>query len=118
MVRISVNLAKDLRFLRKDVKIPAKTIIVPCPSENKNNISAEYAMLADKEAVAMIPARMGVEQGVVARAKTAPSSIGYVYVLCFVFCGKLFTSTGKFMSITPTRFSPKMKISEAKNSTQ
>ena len=75
-VRISVKRAKDLRFLRKEVKIPAKTMIVPCPSENRNNINAEYAIFADKEAVAMIPARIGVEHGVVARAKTAPSNIG------------------------------------------
>ena len=41
-----------------------------------------------------------------------------MYVLCFVFCGKLFTSTGKFISINPTRFSPKIKISDERNNTQ
>ena len=65
-------LAKDERFFKTDVNKPATSIIMPCPKENKNNITAAYAIFADIDAAAIIPAKIGVEQGVVAKAKTKP----------------------------------------------
>lgn len=60
-----------------DVKTPARTITNPCPNENKNNISPARAIFALSEANPIIPARIGVEQGVEASAKIAPMIRGY-----------------------------------------
>ena len=64
-----------------DVNIPATTRIIPCPNENKNNIRVASIRLLDTEAKLIIPARIGVEQGVPASAKVAPKSIGYKNIL-------------------------------------
>lgn len=51
--------------------------IKPCPKENMNNIKTAYKIFVDIEAKAIMPAKIGVEQGVPASAKTAPIKIGY-----------------------------------------
>jgi len=60
-----------------DVKTPAITRINPCPSENKNSIKTANKIFEDIDAKAIIPAKIGVEHGVPASAKTAPIRIGY-----------------------------------------
>lgn len=75
-VRISVYRAKEDKFLSTDVNNPAKRIIIPCPTENKKSINAAYTMFALIEATAIIPARIGVEQGVEAKANINPSKKG------------------------------------------
>ena len=105
-------------FFKTDVNNPAIRIIMPWPIENKNNINAAYAMFAVNDAVAMIPAKIGVEQGVVAKANTKPKINGYVIELCFSLLGNFLTRTGKFISIIPTRFKPKIKINDVKIKTK
>ena len=75
-VSMSVYFAKDDKFFMTEVNNPATKIIMPCPKENKNNIIAEYTIFAVIEAVAIIPAKIGVEHGVVAKAKTNPNKNG------------------------------------------
>ena len=44
--------------------------------ENKNNMIIACEILAESEAKAIIPAKIGVEQGVPASANTPPSKMG------------------------------------------
>ena len=115
-VKISEYFAKDDKFFKTDVNTPATSIITPCPSENKNNINAAQAMFVVIVAVAMIPARIGVEQGVVANANTAPKIIGQKNAFVLLLCGNFLTKIGKLISISPTKFNPKIKINDDKNS--
>lgn len=75
-VKISEYFAKEERFLSTEVNRPAISIITPCPIEKRNNINAAYAIFVVIVAVAIMPAKIGVEQGVVAKANTAPKIIG------------------------------------------
>ena len=75
-VNISENFANEDRFFSTDVNNPATRIIIPCPIENKNSINAAYMIFVLKDAAAIMPARIGVEHGVVANAKTMPRTIG------------------------------------------
>ena len=61
-----------LKFVKKDVNKPAKTIIKLCPKENANNNSAPITIFLLNVVAAIIPAKTGVEQGVAARANTIP----------------------------------------------
>ena len=63
-------------FFKLDVNIPAKIKIKPCPSANKNSIKIAKPMFLPIAANAIIPAKIGVEQGVPASAKVMPNKIG------------------------------------------
>ena len=64
-------------FVRKDVNKPARTIIKLCPKEKENSIKAPISTFLLKVVAAIIPASIGVEQGVAARAKTIPIMNAY-----------------------------------------
>ena len=97
----------------KFVNIPANTKITPSPNANINSIRSEINMLFVIAAKLIIPARIGVEQGVPPIAKSAPSSIGYKYFELFEFEGILEISVGRFISKSPKRCRPIAKRSEA-----
>ena len=64
-------------FFNVDVNTPAMTRIIPWPKANKNNINIAASKFLPIAANAIIPAKIGVEQGVPASANTIPKSIGY-----------------------------------------
>ena len=66
-----------LKFVKKDVNKPAKTIIKLCPKEKVNSNNAPITTLLLKVVAAIIPANIGVEQGVAARANTIPIMKAY-----------------------------------------
>ena len=80
-----------------DVRNPANISIIPCPNENRNNIITACIMFADSDANPIIPAKIGVEQGVPASAKTAPKTIGYKIVFVPLFCGICLKNFGSFL---------------------
>ena len=84
----------DLVFFKKEVKTPARIIIIPCPSEKRNNIIVAITMFFESAAKLIIAARMGVEQGVDASANIPPIIRGYKTMLLFLFWGICFTMTG------------------------
>lgn len=71
-------------------------------------------MLADREAKAIIPAKIGVEQGEPANAKIIPNINGYKYIFVPLFFGICFIITGMSKSKIPISFKPIINISEAK----
>ena len=75
--KISEALENFLNPLSADVKTPAIIRIKPWPNENKNSINTAKAMFNDNDANVIMPAKIGVEQGVPAIAKIAPNNIGY-----------------------------------------
>lgn len=81
-------------------------IINPCPSANKNSIIIEFTIFAESVANAIIPAKIGVEQGVPIKANTAPKKIGYKIRLFVLFCGISLIKTGNSKSRKPTSFKP------------
>ena len=96
----------------KFVNIPANTKITPSPNANINNIRSEINMLFVIAAKLIIPARIGVEQGVPPIAKIAPKSIGYKYFELFEFDGILEIRVGRFISSIPKRCRPIANRSE------
>ena len=75
-LRIFVYFASPIKFFSTEAKMPATNMIMPCPRENKNSIMAAQRIFALIVAVAIIPANIGVEQGVVAKANTKPNKKG------------------------------------------
>ena len=59
-----------------DVNNPAKITMTPCPSANKRSIIAACQIFLLKLAVAIIAAKIGVEHGDAAKAKTIPKISG------------------------------------------
>ena len=88
------------------VKSPAITRIIPCPNENKNSINIASNKLLPIAVNAIMPAKIGVEQGVPARAKSIPIKIGYKNNELLLFIGKVFTKVGNSKSKTPNSFNP------------
>ena len=107
--------AKFLNPLRLDVKTPAIIRINPCPRENKNSIKTANKMFDDIDAKAIIPAKIGVEQGVPAIANTAPIKIGYKTTFLPVLCGICFIRTGILKSKIPSTFNPITSNNDASN---
>lgn len=95
------------------VNIPARTRITPSPSANMNNISIDNKMLFVIAAKLIIPASIGVEQGVPPIANIAPSNIGYKYFEFFEFDGILEISVGIFKSKYPNKCNPIANNSDA-----
>ena len=112
------TLEKFLTPFKNEVKTPAKITTTPCPIENKNNIKAAKTMLFVNVAKLIIPAKIGVEQGLEAKAKRTPIIKGYTNKLAPLFCGNFLTTGAKLSSIKPKRFKPKTSIKEAKNNIQ
>ena len=75
-IKNSLYLLNDLMFFTKDVNMPAKTMITPCPKEKANNNKEAYKISEDKLAKLIIEAKIGVEQGVAASAKNIPKTKG------------------------------------------
>ena len=115
-IKISEIFAMFLTPLRNVVNNPAKIIIIPCPIENKNSISAASAKFLDNTAKLIIPASIGVEQGLDESAKIIPIKTGYKNRLAPSFLGIFLIMGEKLMSMTPNKLSPKIRIKEAKNS--
>ena len=75
-IKNSLIWAKFLSPFKNEVKTPARTIIKPCPIENKNNIKEASTILFVKVAKLIIPAKIGVEQGLDANANNIPTIRG------------------------------------------
>ena len=89
-----------------EVKIPAIIKINPWPKANKNNINIAASKFLPIAANAIIPAKIGVEQGVPASAKTIPKSIGYKNREFVEFTGMALMTTGISKSNSPVILSP------------
>ena len=63
-------------FFNVDVNTPAITRIIPWPKANKNSINIAISTFSITEANAIMPAEIGVEQGVPASAKAIPKISG------------------------------------------
>ena len=100
-------------FFRLEVKTPAKIRITPCPSANKNNIKIARDKFLPMAAKAMIPARIGVEQGVPAKANVTPNNIGYKNIEFVEFVGIDFIIVGNSKSKIPNNFKPSIISKDA-----
>lgn len=100
-------------FFRLEVKRPARINTTPCPSANKNNINIAIKMFLPIAANAIIPAKIGVEQGVPARANVIPSNIGYKNNEFVEFVGIALIITGVSKSRNPNILSPITKSKDA-----
>ena len=97
---------------------PAKTTITPCPREKNKSIKPARNILFDKVAKPIIPANIGVEQGLEAKANNEPTKNGYKNRLVELPFG-IFLTIGAILSSTkPNEFKPKINIKEATNKTQ
>ena len=93
-------------FLSPDVNSPATIRITPWPSANRNNIIIANERFFPIAAKAIIPAKIGVEQGVPASAKVIPNKIGYIKIEFVVFCGIALIIVGVSNSRISRSFSP------------
>ena len=75
-------------------------------------------MLFDKTAKLIIPAKIGVEQGLEARANNVPIKNGYKNKLAELPFGNFLTIGLKLKSRTPNKFKPINKIKEARIKTK
>ncbi len=100
-------------FFNPDVKRPAIIRIRPWPRANKNSIIIARDRFLPIAAKAIIPARIGVEQGVPASAKTIPKSMGYKKTEWLVFCGIAFINVGVSNSNISRSFKPITKSNDA-----
>ena len=108
------TLAKFRTPFKNDVKTPDKIIIKPCPKENKNNIKIAKTIFLDNVANPIIPSKIGVEQGLDAKANKEPIKNGYKNRLLEFPLGNFLTIGTKFKSIIPTKFKPISKIKQAR----
>lgn len=100
-------------FLRLEVNKPAKMRIIPCPNANKNNIKIAKEIFLPIAAKAIIPAKIGVEHGVPARANVTPKSTGYKKMEFVEFAGMALIIVGVSKSKIPISFKPITIKSEA-----
>ena len=75
-IKISESFANLFRFFTPEVNNPAIISIIPCPKANKNNINIAANKFLLIVANAIMPAKIGVEHGVPAKAKIIPNNIG------------------------------------------
>lgn len=61
---------------KNEVKTPANITITPCPKEKHNNIKEAVRMFFVSVAKLIIPAKIGVEQGLEAKANKVPTKKG------------------------------------------
>ena len=95
-----------MRFLIPDVNKPATMSIKPCPSANRNSMTIAAQRFFPIAANAIIPAKIGVEHGVPARAKVIPNIVGYINREFVVFVGIAFIITGMSKSSISAIFNP------------
>ena len=74
--KLSVTLANFFKFFNPEANKPAAKSINPWPNANKNNIKTATGKFLPIAAKTMIPANIGVEQGVPAKANAMPSKKG------------------------------------------
>lgn len=96
-----------------DVNNPAIISIKPCPNANRNNIKTAAARFLPIAANAIIPAKIGVEQGVPARAKAIPRSTGYKKSEFVEFVGIDLIITGISKYNIPVSLSPITRSKDA-----
>ena len=101
------------RFFTPEVNRPAIIRINPCPIANKNSIITAAGRFLPIAANAIIPAKIGVEQGVPASAKVMPKIVGYINKEFVEFVGIAFIITGMSKSNIPLILSPITNNSEA-----
>ena len=85
----------------------------PYTCENRNNIIIAKEIFFPIAAKAIIPASIGVEQGVPAKAKVIPNSIGYKNIEFVLFVGIAFIIVGVSKSKISSNFKPITKSNEA-----
>ena len=75
---INISLIEEKFFnpFKNEAKIPAKTITTPCPKEKTRSIKEAVKMFLLKVAKLIIPANIGVEQGLDAKANKTPIKKG------------------------------------------
>lgn len=100
-------------FFNTDVNSPAIIIITHCPSAKLNNNKIEKMMFVDIVAIVIMLARIGVEQGLDAKAKIVPTKKGMIKTLPFLFCGIFFMKLGVGNSIMSSKLKPKIINTEA-----
>lgn len=88
---------------------------MPCPSANKNNIIIASDKFLPIAAKAIIPASIGVEQGVPARAKVIPNKIGYKNIEFVEFVGIDLIIVGVSKSNISKSFNPITNNNDAIN---
>lgn len=96
-----------------DVNSPARMRIIPWPRANMNNSNTANVRFFPIAAKAMIPARIGVEHGVPARAKVMPRRVGYIINDELLLDGIDFTITGISKSSISKSFNPITSNNEA-----
>lgn len=100
-------------FFKLDVNKPARINITPWPSANRNNIKIASDKFLPIAAKAIIPARIGVEHGVPAKAKVIPNKIGYKNIELVEFVGMAFIIVGVSKSRISKSFNPMTNKSDA-----
>lgn len=102
------------RFFNFDVNIAINTIITHWPSANANNKLIENKILFDIVASAIMLINKGDEQGLDASANALPTKKGRINSPPVSFFGIFFTIDGKFISRIPSKFKPRISITDAK----
>ena len=100
-------------LLRLEVNRPAKIRITPWPNANRNNMTIAKYKFLPIAANAIIPAKIGVEQGVPAKAKVMPNNKGYKNTEFVEFVGIDFIIVGVSISRTSNSFKPRTKSNDA-----
>jgi hypothetical protein len=95
------------------VNNPARINITPCPNAKRNNISIAKDKFFPIAAKAIIPANIGVEQGVPAKAKVIPNKIGYTNIEFVEFVGMDFIIVGVSKSRILSNFNPIINSNDA-----
>ena len=111
----SVNDDNALKFFNPEVNKPASINITPCPNAKRKSIKIAKVKFFPIAAKAIIPARIGVEHGVPARAKVIPRSIGYKNRELVEFVGMDFIIVGVSNSRIFNSFSPIINNKDAIN---
>ena len=102
-------------LFKLEVNSPAKIRITPWPKAKRNNITIAKYKFLPIAANAIIPAKIGVEQGVPAKAKVIPNNRGYKNTEFVEFVGIDFIIVGVSKSRISSSFRPKTKSKDAIN---
>lgn len=101
-----MKLDRARRFFKLDVNNPATINITPWPIANKNNIIIASNRFLPIAAKAIMPANIGVEQGVPTSANVIPSNIGYKNIELVELFGMFLIITGNSKSRMFKSFNP------------
>ena len=100
-------------FFRVEVNRAKNIIIAHCPKAKENNNATEKRIFVETAAIAIILANIGEEQGLEASAKNAPTINGNKKSPPVLFWGIFFTIDGNCISKKPSKFNPRIIITEA-----